>query len=400
MKTQVSLTELTSQCVMCGLCLPHCPTYRITQDENESPRGRISLIKAIDSGLLECDKAVGKHLDNCLQCLSCEKVCPSLVAYADIIHQGQQIHYETQCSNQKIVAKLSEKTLTNPLFKKGYIWLYNSLVKIRLIKPLVAIAKKLSMHGSYYIPDEVIPNSNTLLHEQRLTTDNNISVNIFTGCGNSISDPHLLPAVVLLLNKMGFTINRIDSDICCGAIFRRNGAQQEFGHSIKNIQKQYTGSNVPVLSLTSTCTAQLRDTLNHCDEICSYIIDHQYEYFELLQFAPFPKKVIVHSACSLRNQLNEQDKPLQLLSSIPQIELINLFNNGCCGAAGNYMLENPDMAVQIVQPYLEAIMASEAHLLLTTNIGCGLHIRAELEKLGYNMVVKHPISLLSEQLIN
>src|SRR5690349_23738306 len=79
------LQELADQCVMCGLCLPHCPTYRISLDEAESPRGRIALARWIASGRLAPDRAALRHLDQCLACLSCEKVCPSEVRYGEII---------------------------------------------------------------------------------------------------------------------------------------------------------------------------------------------------------------------------------------------------------------------------------------------------------------------------
>src|SRR3954447_25704890 len=79
------LLALADQCVMCGLCLPHCPTYRISLDEAESPRGRIALARWIASGRLAPDPVALQHLDQCLACLSCEKVCPSEVRYGEII---------------------------------------------------------------------------------------------------------------------------------------------------------------------------------------------------------------------------------------------------------------------------------------------------------------------------
>ena len=80
-----ALLALADQCVMCGLCLPHCPTYRISLDEAESPRGRIALARWIAGGRLEPDPTALKHLDQCLSCLSCQKVCPSEVRYGEII---------------------------------------------------------------------------------------------------------------------------------------------------------------------------------------------------------------------------------------------------------------------------------------------------------------------------
>ncbi|HEY6877319.1 MAG TPA: 4Fe-4S dicluster domain-containing protein, partial [Polyangiales bacterium] len=81
------VAALADQCVMCGLCLPHCPTYRLEQTEAESPRGRIALARALAEGRLEPDAEAVAHLDHCLGCLSCQQVCPSQVRYEDLLVQ-------------------------------------------------------------------------------------------------------------------------------------------------------------------------------------------------------------------------------------------------------------------------------------------------------------------------
>src|SRR3569833_2548563 len=85
MKPATELKRLTDQCVMCGMCLPHCPTYHLTRDEAESPRGRISLIQGMSSGRLSYSPALAAHLDHCLACRASESVCPSGVRYGEII---------------------------------------------------------------------------------------------------------------------------------------------------------------------------------------------------------------------------------------------------------------------------------------------------------------------------
>jgi len=87
--TDPGLLDLADQCVMCGLCLPHCPTYRISLDEAESPRGRIALARALASGRILPGPSALQHLDQCLACLSCEKVCPSEVKYGEIITRSR-----------------------------------------------------------------------------------------------------------------------------------------------------------------------------------------------------------------------------------------------------------------------------------------------------------------------
>ena len=412
LKTQQKLTDLTSQCVMCGLCLPHCPTYHISQDENESPRGRIALIQALAKGQLSYDEKVKSHLDNCLQCLSCQDVCPSQVCYSEIIHQGQQITFQQEQKKRLKLGSMGQifiqQLLTRPFLKKSYIRLFNVLVKLNLLKHLKKLAKKLSIRSAYYLPDVVIA-----INPGRLASphhrDGRKYVNIFTGCGNRLFDSQLSEQLRPLLEEMGLGIHEFNSDSCCGAIFQRNGDNKSLSQCIENNQQHYSNASniassngnsaLPLLSLTSTCTAQLKkDLQSNIYDICTFLASQEYARFKILKFYPLKQKVILHAACSLRNQLHEQEFPLKLLSHIPKIELLNFLPYGCCGAAGNYMLDHPTLADKIVQPYLQAIIKSDCHLLLSTNIGCALHIRAELEKLDYKLEVLHPVSLLSQQL--
>src|SRR3569832_173687 len=91
LKPATELKRLTDQCVMCGMCLPHCPTYHLTRDEAESPRGRISLIQGMSSGRLSYSPALAAHLDHCLACRACESVCPSGVRYGEFIAGGRAL---------------------------------------------------------------------------------------------------------------------------------------------------------------------------------------------------------------------------------------------------------------------------------------------------------------------
>ena len=86
-----AVVQLADQCVMCGLCLPHCPTYVLAQDEAESPRGRIALAKAVATGTIPVSESVLKHLDQCLGCLACETACPSNVQYENLLVQTRAL---------------------------------------------------------------------------------------------------------------------------------------------------------------------------------------------------------------------------------------------------------------------------------------------------------------------
>ena len=119
MTIQQTISQLSNQCVLCGLCLPHCPTYQIFHTENESPRGRISLLKALAEGHLEVTEALIAPIDHCLSCRACEKMCPSQVKYSRINHLGRQLIAAAGKSNivksqQTWLQRLTEKILLTP----------------------------------------------------------------------------------------------------------------------------------------------------------------------------------------------------------------------------------------------------------------------------------------------
>ena len=96
------IIDAADQCVMCGLCLPHCPTYTLAQTEPESPRGRIALVRALYEGKLESSQSITSHLDHCLTCMNCERVCPANVDYEKIIDAGREVTSKTKSGFERL----------------------------------------------------------------------------------------------------------------------------------------------------------------------------------------------------------------------------------------------------------------------------------------------------------
>src|SRR3569623_1393842 len=214
---------------MCGMCLPHCPTYHLTRDEAESPRGRISLIQGMSSGRLSYSPALAAHLDHCLACRACESVSPSGVRYGEIIAGGRAL----------------------------------------------------------------------------------------------------------------------------------------VGAPVRDISDFMN-------SITWPASAQI---------------------------APLPKKVAVHDPCTLTHVLRQHQAPYKLLARIPEAERVPLPDNRrCCGAAGSYMLTEPTMADALRAEKIAALSALQPDILVTSNIGCALHLRAGIAAAKLNIEVMHPITLLARQL--
>jgi glycolate oxidase iron-sulfur subunit len=117
-----------------------------------------------------------------------------------------------------------------------------------------------------------------------------------------------------------------------------------------------------------------------------------------LHLKPLSQRVVVHTPCTLRNVLHQADAPIKLLQKIPELELVTLQGSHCCGAAGLYMLQHANMSDQLLHSVLAEFSAEEAHWLLTSNLGCQLHIAKALHEKGYKTRVSHPIVLIAQQL--
>ena len=113
MSTEVDLTKAADQCVMCGMCLPHCPTYQVSQHEAESPRGRISLVKAFSEGQLTASESLETHLQGCTGCMKCQDICPANVPYQNIIDHGRSLYRKKLKRSSRLLQKISMAVLTH-----------------------------------------------------------------------------------------------------------------------------------------------------------------------------------------------------------------------------------------------------------------------------------------------
>ena len=400
----------TDKCVMCGLCLPHCPTYSVTKNEAESPRGRIALVRALHEKKLSPSPASTDHLDRCLACMNCMAVCPAKVDYAKILDAGRDITNQQHTLLYRLARFLLLVTLSKPGIRKlmkSMLRTYHALRIDRLLKKVaVRFPRLLRVVTLIPRPRRVlytVPSTPAQVRKKRVA--------LIDSCAGDIFSDTALPAAEAVLQALQFETVRLPQTHCCGALHQHNGDPRTAGKLIQEFCDTFKGQNIDALvSLATGCASQidrypelLNDSLanelaSHHKDICSFAVEH----FErqALDFRPLPEKVFVHTPCTQRQIGSDALAVEKLLGAIPGIRLERLQDNSaCCGAGGLNVLFQTEHADRLGQNIITEVLNSEAAYLVTPNIGCALHFRAQLSKMNVPVVVCHPIQLLAGQLI-
>ncbi|CAL1239182.1 (Fe-S)-binding protein [Candidatus Methylocalor cossyra] len=390
--THPDLIAATDLCVKCGLCLPHCPTYRQTLDENQSPRGRLALIQGWASGALAAGPALTRHLDGCLLCRACEAVCPAQVPYGRIV---DRFRAATGGAGKPWPARLRSTLLRRLLSRGG---------AAALTRPW-AVAARRCLAGSGLLRllglDELdaglpAPSGRGPVPSAEGAVTGRID--LFLGCTAELLDRATLDATLTLLARLKVAVRIPPGQTCCGALEAHAG--QDCSAALAANLAAFAGPD-PVVSFASGCAAMLRDYpasfAARVMDLSQWLVEHPWPAKVALR--PLKAKVCLHSPCTLRNVLRAEHYPAELLRRIPELTLVPLPSDlGCCGAAGTYCLERPAMARALRDEVLDQVLAAGADLVATSNPGCALHLRAGLKQRGRGQIeVLHPATLLARQ---
>ncbi len=439
------LVEETNRCVSCGLCLPHCPTYRLLESEADSPRGRIALMSGVVNGRIPPNEKFIEHLDRCLTCRACESVCPNNVAYGQLIDEARKMIRESEScrheavpanfmQRQRFFSQLLETLVDQPLRLDRLRWLFYLFQKSGLLRLLRWLNSSRWLHKFSFwqqsgmdkmvmqLPPVVFP----FAGNQRKTLFSHTwqsfypavgaekgRIGLFLGCIARLTDAHTLNASIFVLNRLGYSVCIPEKQTCCGALHQHAGDAQKAAQLMKRNQRAFDELGLDRIGCTASgCCVQLSE-FNQC-EAGKKPEDHQAALPEVvdiskflvsaagwdqLSIRPLAKKIAVQDPCSLRNVLGDQDYPYQLIQYIPDAQVVFLTDNDqCCGAAGVYFIQQPVLAGRLLDNKINAIIQSGAQLLVTSNVGCSMHIAGRLREIGSDIEVLHPVTLLARQM--
>jgi glycolate oxidase iron-sulfur subunit len=384
------------ECIRCGMCVSSCPTFRLFQTDEETPRRRIRTISKILVEKLPITAEEKFHLDNCVQCRACETVCPSRMAYGQLFDDAQ-----AQINNKPIwLAKLAFWLIEKKQWRTRLMPLLIAYLKSGLQQLLrrSGLLKKLRLSDAEALIRTPTISSLADFYPSSITKRGRVA--LFTGCIAEHFDRETLLAAIKLLNAIGYEVLVPPQQGCCGAIHQHNGQSAE--NLILNNIKTFNALNVEaVLFTASGCGAKLSEFAGNDDDaahlftqalsdINEFLLSH---WPSDLQLKSTKLKVAIHEPCSQRNVLKNQQAVYALLQKIPGISIEALAdNNICCGSGGSYMLTHPENASELKSLKQQIIIAASADVVVSSNFGCALFLADD------GIKVEHPLLLLSRQL--
>ena len=390
----------TEHCVACGLCLPWCPTYQLSNVEFESPRGRIALLQGLANSKLTPHASTTELLNHCLLCRSCEKHCPSKVSFGEAMDAGRQLMQRPTSLGGELSRKLSDYALRYPEWLRRL--LLPAVVLGKIVPPSLTrkagnsrIFKLLS-----YLPSLQLHSrwDSTL----QAKTPRRGCVDLFLGCAARSMDAKTIDNSISLLNLQGFDVHIPSEQSCCGAISLHSGRNTSAVSLMNNNLAAFSNSPASsIIHMSTGCGITLAEYARHVDdrddiserinEICTFLDKH---WQDVTPIVHANKHVLLHMPCSADGSI----APERLLKRIPGLQLSHMKNtHGCCGSAGTYMLSHSEVAAELRAPLIEQVSQLRPDVVATTNPGCALHLAEGLRTLEIDIPVVHPVSILAAQ---
>jgi glycolate oxidase iron-sulfur subunit len=388
------LLTIADQCVKCGFCLPHCPTFGKLANEADSPRGRIALIQGWATGQLAMTPTLAAHLDRCLGCRACEGACPSLVDYGRLVDGTK-----------------AARVAQGPGWRRAWLRLWLGLLAdARATGVMAAVALIYERWGLARLAERTgLTRRGTMAPLHRLVRaipataapvapgdSGPADLELFVGCMGGLAQGRALAAARLLLARLGLRVRIPTAPACCGALHRHNGLPMAGDRRRDGCARR--PADPPLVGLASACVAELRGAAGTADtrELCEWL-DLRPDLAGL-GFRPLERRVLVHEPCSHRHLLGGNAAVYRLLGRIPGLDCRPLpGTETCCGAAGTYLLQQPAMAGALLADQLAGLAELSPDLIVTTNPGCALHLIAGLRAAGLAIEVCHPVELLARQ---
>jgi glycolate oxidase iron-sulfur subunit len=381
-------------CIHCGLCLGACPTYLQTGNENESPRGRIYVMRALQAGRLPLDHESIRHIDLCLGCRACEVACPSGVQYGALLEQTRDFIEENY--KRSPYQSFLRRFIIERLFPVPW--------RMRLAVAPARIAKALGVErilpASLREPLSLLPAKMvadaTPEFSPSATQPAKGTVGFVRGCVMSVMFGDTNASSVRLLNAAGFDVVTPRDQVCCGALFAHSGRlKMAREYAAKNIAAFARHKLETIVVNAAGCGSTLKEYghLLESDpqlhergkqfsakvrDLTEFLVAHE---FLNRKFRPSESRVTYHDACHLAHPQRITSQPRQLVRAVAGTKYVELPEaDVCCGSAGTYNLTQPEMAEALQQRKIQNILSTGATVIVTSNPGCIMQIRSGLEK--------------------
>ncbi|HEX5436736.1 MAG TPA: heterodisulfide reductase-related iron-sulfur binding cluster [Gemmatimonadaceae bacterium] len=391
-------------CVHCGFCLQSCPTYTVLGDENDSPRGRILLMRSLAEGEIDiADPSLREHIDRCLGCRACETVCPSGVPYGALL----------EATRATLVRERRA-----PLTARLVLWLFARPLLLGAVLAMARAARALRLpallaHGSGRIGFAcgMLASTAPPIRRRRYApcgSGTRGRAAILRGCVMHGLFRETNRATERTLAANDYDVVHARGQRCCGALHAHAGALESARALARANIAAFERSGADVIAVNASgCGAAMKEYGHLLSgdpewaERAATFASRVHDVSELLAEAgpapggPLPLTVTYDAPCHLVHAQRITAPPLAVLSSIPELQLVPLADaDRCCGSAGIYNLLEPDLSSDVLAPKLAAIAATKAPFVATGNPGCLMQIGAGLARERSRVRAVHLVDLL------
>jgi glycolate dehydrogenase iron-sulfur subunit len=406
--------DLYATCVHCGLCLNHCPTYRVLGMEMDSPRGRIYQVLQVDSGRLPIGDSFVKHIDRCLDCRACETACPSGVQYGHIVERARaqieqhyrrpwlarqlrNFFYRSVLGNQRRLAALAGLLRFYQRSGLQKVTRSSGLLKLMGVVQLEHLQPQIDDHFFFDQIGKVFPAQG----ERRA------QVALHAGCIASVAFSELNRATIRVLNKNGVEVWVAQGQNCCGALQAHAGYRGEARKLARqNIAAMLDERFDAIVTNAAGCGSTLKEYGDLLNEDADHAAAAKFagkvrdvsEFLQQLGLRKPVKQLNIRATyqdpCHLAHGQKVRSAPRELLREVG-LRLEEMPHpDQCCGSAGSYNITQNDLSMKILDEKMKDIACTSAELVVTGNVGCMLQLRAGMKRAGREVLVKHVVEVL------
>ena len=414
--------SVVQQCMHCGLCLPTCPTYDATKIERHSPRGRISLMRAIADDRLDVTRTFANEMYFCLGCLACMTACPAGVNYAELFEHARA---EAESSG---VLKSPKRSLIRAFAIR---WLFMDLRHLRFVGRVLRLYQQLGLQRFVRRCGVLKLLPKRLRELEAITPDiqpkfsaeliapltpaagrKKYRVAMLIGCAQDLIFSDINRDTVEVLARNGCEVITPPEQLCCGSLHAHNGEWELARQLARKQLEQFPPDQFDaIISNAGGCGSHLKHyhkllandpAYRDRAELWDKKIKDIHEWLIEIGVRPpanhAPEQVVTyHESCHLAHGQKITAQPRQLLGLIPNLKLVELpESTWCCGSAGIYNIVQPEMAGQLLDRKLKHIQSTGASIVANGNPGCLLQLINGAKQQGLNVRVVHPVTLLAE----
>jgi glycolate oxidase iron-sulfur subunit len=413
-----------ARCVHCGLCLNHCPTYRLWHLEADSPRGRIFQMIRVEQENTPVSASFVEHIDKCLDCRACETACPSGVEYGKLVEYARaRIQHDYKRPVQSRVARgFAYRQLLPYPWRIAFV---ARLLRFYQRSGIQSVARKSGLLRAFGLHEResLLPQVDQQFFFRRLGQtfpaigERRARVALFAGCVAQVTFSQLNEATIRVLTANGCEVVVANRQVCCGALAAHAGDRDAARLVARRNLKAFsdllaTYEFDAVITNAAGCGSTLK-------EYSHLFTADEPEHAAALQFEsrirdvteflaeiglvgalkPFPSRVTYQDSCHLLHGQKVREAPRSLLHAIPELELVELpFSDICCGSAGVYNITQTEASLELLADKMKHASSTKVPIIVTANPGCLLQLRAGVKLHNTGQQVLHVVELLDRSL--